>query len=231
MSTEEVRKPRISVIIAAQNEAENIGDVILACRRYADEIVVVDGHSTDDTMGVASRLGCVVLSDHNRGKGDAIRVGIEAAHGDILVFMDADGSHDANDIPRLIDPILKDEADHVAGSRLLGGSSELHGGFDEFFRLAGSSFITAFINWRFGVRLSESQNGFRAIRADVARKLDLRENIASIEQEMIIKTLRRGYRMGEVPAHEYRRRFGSSHIKLWKVSFRFVYTLIKYCYL
>ena len=86
------------------------------------------------------------------------------------VFLDADGSHDPEDIPLLVEPIVEDAADHVTASRLSGGSSELHGGFDEFFRLAGSSFITACINWRFGVRLSDSQNGFRAIRTDGAAR-------------------------------------------------------------
>jgi len=224
-------KPRISVVIAAKNEGPNIGDVIRGCQRHVDEVIVVDGHSTDDTRAVAESLGCRVLSDHDRGKGDAIRTGIQAVTGDIVVFVDADGSHDPDDIPRMIEPIVKGEADHVSGSRLLGGSSEMHGSFDECFRLMGSSFITACINWRFGVRLSESQNGFRAIRTDVARSLGLRENIASIEQEMVIKTVRQGYRMAEIPAHEYRRKHGESHIRLTRVSFRFVYTLVKYLFL
>jgi dolichol-phosphate mannosyltransferase len=224
-------KPRISVVIAAKNEGPNIGDVIRGCQRHVDEVIVVDGHSTDDTRAVAEGLGCRVLSDHDRGKGDAIRTGIQAVTGDIVVFVDADGSHDPDDIPRMIEPIVKGEADHVSGSRLLGGSSEMHGSFDECFRLMGSSFITACINWRFGVRLSESQNGFRAIRTDVARSLGLRENIASIEQEMVIKTVRQGYRMAEIPAHEYRRKHGESHIRLTRVSFRFVYTLVKYLFL
>ena len=85
-----------------------------------------------------------------------------------------------------------DRADHVAASRLRGGSSELHGGFDEFLRLAGSSFITACINWRFNCQLSDSQNGFRAVRTSVLRQLDLRENTTTIEQEMTIKTLQAG---------------------------------------
>jgi len=94
----------------------------------------------------------------------------------------------------------------------------------------GSSFITACINSRFKVRLSESQNGFRAIRTDVLRALDLREDITTIEQEMIMKTLRKGYRMAEVPAHEYVRKAGYSKISLNKVAVRYVYSVIKYLY-
>ena len=146
------------------------------------------------------------------------------------MFLDADGSHDPEDIPLLVEPILADQADHVSGSRLRGGSSELHGGFDEFFRLAGSSFITACINWRFSCRLSESQNGFRAIRTSVLRQLDLRENSTTIEQEMIIKTLRKGFRMAEVPSHEHPRAHGASHIRVWRSAPRYGYSLVKYLF-
>ena len=94
----------------------------------------------------------------------------------------------------------------------------------------GSSFITACINARFNVRLSESQNGFRAIRTEVLRNIGLVENITTIEQEMIIKTLKKGYRMGEVPTHEHKRKAGYSKISVRKVAFRYVYSMIKYLY-
>jgi dolichol-phosphate hexosyltransferase len=188
---------------------------------------VVDGHSSDNTREIAERLGAKVIRDGGKGKGEAIRCAIPSITAEIAVFMDADGSHDPSDIPRLVAPILAGEADHVSGSRLLGGSSELHGGFDECFRLMGSSFITACINWRFKVRLSESQNGFRAIRTEVLRQLDLRENITTIEQEMIIKTLRKGFRMAEVPAHEHSRKAGKSSIRLSRVAFRYVWSVVR----
>jgi len=175
-------------------------------------------------------LGARVIFDHQKGKGEAIRTVIPHLKRDITVFIDADGSHCPDDIPALLKPILENKADHVSGSRLTGGSSELHGGFDECFRLMGSSLITACINHRFRVLLSESQNGFRAIKTEVLRSLDLREDITTIEQEMIIKTLKKGYRMGEVPTHEHRRKAGYSKISLRKVAFRYVYSMIKYLY-
>jgi dolichol-phosphate mannosyltransferase len=141
--------------------------------------------------------------------------------------MDADCSHDPDDIPRLVAPIFEGRADHVSGSRLLGGSSELHGGFDEWARLAGSSFITACINKRYGVRLSDSQNGFRAIKTDVLRRLPLRSRHTTIEQEMIVKTLRLGFSVAEVPTHEYPRRSGKSHISVWRDSPRYLVSLIQ----
>ncbi|VBB43622.1 hypothetical protein TRIP_B300011 [uncultured Desulfatiglans sp.] len=223
--------PEISIAIPALDEAATLAEIIHGCRAYSDDILVIDGHSRDETPAIARGCGARVIFDHRKGKGEAIRTVIPHLRREIAVFVDADGSHDPDDIPALVAPILEGKADHVSGSRLLGGSSELHGGFDECFRLMGSSFITACINHRFGVRLSESQNGFRAIRTDVLRALGLRENITTIEQEMIIKTLKKGYRMDEVPTHEQRRKAGYSKISVKKVAFRYVWSAFKYLYL
>jgi len=223
-------KNKITVLIPALNEETTIGDIITRSKKYSDDIIVVDGHSNDRTGSIAQDLGAKVILDHNKGKGEAIRSAIPHIESKITVLIDADGSHDPDDIPKLVQPILENRADHVSGSRLIGGSSELHGGFDECFRLMGSSLITAFINHRFKVRLSESQNGFRAIKTSVLKSLDLKENITTVEQEMIIKTLKKGFRMAEVPSHEYKRTAGCSKIKLRKVAFRYVYSMLKYLY-
>jgi dolichol-phosphate hexosyltransferase len=223
-------KHKITIVIPTLNEGPTVGEIINGSKPYADEVIVVDGHSQDNTRQVAESLGVKVILDNKKGKGEALRHSINFISGDITVFIDADGSHDPRDIPKLLEPILKGNADHVSGSRLTGGSSELHGGFDECFRLMGSSFITACINWKFKVKLSESQNGFRAIKTDVLKKLDLKENITTIEQEMIMKTLRKGFRMGEAPTHEHTRKMGYSKISLRKVWFRYVYSLIKYLF-
>jgi len=217
----------VTVVIPARQEAPSIGGVIDRTRRYAGEILVIVGRSTDGTGDVAAQSGASVLADTGRGKGSAIRQAIAHVRTPVTVFLDADGSHDPEDIPLLVEPILADEADHVVASRLRGGSSELHGGFDEFLRLAGSSFITACINRRFDCRLSDSQNGFRAIRTSLLRQLDLRERTTTIEQEMTIKTLRRGARIAEVPSHEHPRTHGASHIRLWRDSPRYAWSLVQ----
>jgi dolichol-phosphate mannosyltransferase len=166
--------------------------------------------------------------DNGKGKGDAIRVAIESVSGDVVVVVDADHSHRPSDIPLLVAPILRDEFDHVVGSRARGGSDELTGDIEKFARMTGSSIITLGINYRYNVRLTESQNGFRALKTSVASALDLQEDITTIEQEMTIKTLANGYRLGEVPTHEYARSFGESKIRLSRVSFRYVYSWLKY---
>lgn len=220
----------VSVVIPAKQEARSIEAVIDRSRRYANEILVVAGQCSDGTADVAARSGASVIADAGRGKGRAIRQAIPLIRTPVTVFLDADGSHDPEDIPLLVQPILAGEADHVVASRLRGGSSELHGGFDEFLRLAGSSFITACINWRFKCRLSDSQNGFRAVRTDVLRQLELRENTTTIEQEMTIKTLRQGWRMAEVPSHEHPRAHGASHIRVWHDAPRYGYSLVRYLF-
>jgi dolichol-phosphate mannosyltransferase len=216
-----------TVLIPAKNEAATIVDVVREALRFAAVVLVVDGSSHDGTARAAREAGARVMTDPGRGKGLAIRLAVSHIETDLTVLMDADGSHDPKDIPRLIEPILRGEADHVSASRLLGGSSELHGSFDEWARLAGSSFITACINWRYDVRLSESQNGYRAIRTNVLRQLKLRSRHTTIEQEMIVATLRQGFRMGEVPSHEYPRRAGSSHISVWRDGCSYVFSLIR----
>ncbi len=216
-----------TIIIPTKNEEGNLDSVLNGVKTYADEIIVVDGHSTDRTMEIAKKNGVKFFWDNGKGKGAGVRFAITKASGDILVFIDADGSHDPHDIPLLVDPINKNEFDLVVGSRTRGGSDELHGDFDKFMRMIGSDIITLTINYRWNVRLTDSQNGFRAIRRNVAQQLELRENIFTIEQEMIMKSLKKGYRVCDVPTHEYKRRFGASHIVLWKVWHKYLWCLIR----
>lgn len=222
---------RISVIVPCRNEARNIRPVLEWATPHADELLVIDGHSSDGTRAIAEELGATVLLDSGKGKGDAIRLGIARARGDVLVFIDADGSHDPRDIPALVQPIVEGRADHVSGSRMLGGSDELHATIQQFVRLFGSQIITLSINYSQNVRLTDCQNGFRAIRADVARALALQEDITTIEQEMIIKTVRSGYRMGEVATHEYMRANGESNFRVLDVWPRYVRSWLFYLFL
>jgi len=223
-----VLKDELTIVIPCKNEEKTVRDIITKCQKYSDDIIVIDGHSTDKTREIAESMNARVYLDNKKGKGDGIRVGISKALRNIIVFIDADGSHNPDEIPRLVQPIIDGKADHVTGSRGRGGSDELHGDFGKFMRMIGSDIIVLGINYRFGVRLTDSQNGFRAIKREVAQSLDLKENITTIEQEMIIKTLRKGYRMSEVPSHEYAREYGNSSVKLGKVWFRYIYSWLKY---
>ena len=227
----EGNKQTVSIVVPTKNEEMSIEEVLISLKPYGDEKVIVDGHSTDRTREIAEKLGVKVLLDNGKGKGDAIRVAIEKLDSDIIVFIDADGSHDPKDIPKLLAPILNGEADLVMGSRMTGGSDELYGSIGEATRLFGSVIITLGINYRFGLRLTDYQNGFRAIKTDVARKINLQEDITTIEQEMSIKCLRNGFTVTEVPTHEFKRKFGESRINMGKVWYRYVYSWLKYLFL
>jgi dolichol-phosphate mannosyltransferase len=230
MNTTARTKPteyRVTVCIPARNEEATIADVIHAASRTCEEVLVVDGHSHDRTVEIAESCGARVVQDNKLGKGDAIRVGAQNARYEIVVFMDADGSHDPADVPKLVAPIRRDQADLVIGSRGKGGSDELHGDIEKLMRLVGSDIILIGINMRYKAHLTDSQNGFRAIRRDVMLALDTKENITTIEQEMTMRALKLGYRVDEVPTHEYERKAGNSTIKLKSVWARYLYSWFK----
>lgn len=214
LDSDELPDAAVTAVIPARNEEATVGAVVRECLVYAGKVIVVEGGSTDRTAEVAAAAGALVVRDEGLGKGAALRLAVSRVDTPICVFVDADGSHDPIDIPQLVAPIKSGLADHVTGSRLLGGSDELHGGGDEFLRLAGSAFITYLINRRFDTSLSDSQNGFRAIRTEVFRQLELRSRHTTIELEMIIATLASGFRMSEVPTHERPRAAGFSKISL-----------------
>jgi len=214
--------PRITVVIPAKEESATIAAAVTQARRYAGQVVVVDGQSRDGTAERARLAAAHVVCDDGLGKGQALRIGAERARGEVLVFMDADGSHDPADIPRLAGPVLRGEADLVIGSRMLGGSDELHGTFDNFVRNTGSCLLAVLVNRRWDTRLTDIENGFRAVRKDVMRALGTRERGFVIEQEMVLKCLKAGYRVVEVPSHEYERAAGRSKLPT-RQGWRFVW--------
>ena len=219
--------PTVTVVIPAKNEAGLIGEIVDAVRPYGD-VLVMDGHSTDQTAEIARAHGARVVRDGGRGKGQAMRQSLHETASDIVVFIDADGSHEPSDIPALIKPIADGEADLVIASRGKGGSDELHGTVQQFIRYVGSQIIMLAINYRWKVRLTDSQNGFRAICRDVALALDMRSNLTTIEQEMLMRALRRGYRVTEIASHEYARRWGTSKVVVWKLWWAYVWSFVRH---
>lgn len=205
---------RVAVVICARNEHRTIGQAVEGAKSYAQEVVVMDGHSTDDTALVARDSGATVYSDPGLGKGSAIRKSLRLVSKEVIVFMDADGSHDPTDIPRLALPVLGGETDLCVGSRFAGGSDELSVTPGQLVRTNGNIMLNIAINWRWNQRLTDTLNGFRAIRRHGALAVDLTQDRHTIEQEMVMKMLSHGYGVLNVPAHEWARTHGESHIKV-----------------
>lgn len=219
---------KVTVIVPTLDEEATIGRVLADVRPHADELLVVDGHSTDRTREIAAAMGVPTILDDGRGKGAAIRRGLQAASHPIVVFIDADGSHEPRDIARLVAPIRGDEADLVVGSRMTGGSDELFSDFAQFIRLTGSMIINLAINYRWDVRLSDTQNGFRALVRDMGAGLHLKENGTTIEQEMVMEALAAGHRVINVPSHEYMRQGGESKVIVARVWPRYVANVLRH---
>jgi len=218
---------RTTVVIPSRNEGDTVVSLAGSVRAFCDDVIVVDGRSTDGSPERLRAAGITVVDDRGRGKGDAIRRGLEAAGGDVIVTMDADGSHDPADIRALVAPIERGEADLVIGCRMRGGSDEFAGTWTMFVRLWGNNFLTQLINTRFGTSLTDTQNGFRAVRASAVPRLALREDRHSIELEMCLRALKCGLRVCQVPAHEYARKTGESSLSVVRQTPTFLWCLLR----
>jgi len=217
------------VIIPTKNEVGTLGEIIDEVRQYTENIIIVDGHSDDGTIEISKKKRVKYIFDNQKGKGDALRVGAAHADKDIIVFIDADGSHEISDIPKLVEPIQKGQADLMVGSRIRGGSDELHGTFNKFIRNTGTNFLAVLVTKRWKTEISDIENGFRAIRRDVFNFLNLTSNGFTIEQEMVLRCLKNDFRVMEIPSHEYNRKAGRSKLRTIK-GFKFLLHFFKECF-
>lgn len=222
-----ISKTSVTVIIPTKNEAGGIEKVIKGVRPYCQEILVIDGHSNDQTVALAKKAGARVILDQKMGVGAAKRLGIRRAKGEIIVFFDGDGSHEPKDIPKLVSPIEKNRVDLVIASRIKGGSDEFETTLSGLVRQGGGDLIAAAINFRFKTSFTDTLNGFRAIRRSQVLKLQLRANDFDIEQEMLVKCLKNGGRVLEIASHEYARGWGQAKLPAFSKGWIFIWRLIK----
>lgn len=205
--------PTVTVVIPAKNEARNLEHVFSTIPQWVDEIVLVDGHSVDDTVAVAQKLkpDIHIVRQEGRGKGDALRIGFAAAKGDIIVAMDADGSTDGREIPRFV-VALTTGADFAKGSRFASG-----GGSDDitFSRSLGNRILSGIVNVLFGTRYTDLCYGYNAFWAKHLDKLDLLDCAGfEIETVMNVRAAKAGLAIQEIPSHEHRRLHGMSNLKI-----------------
>jgi glycosyltransferase involved in cell wall biosynthesis len=172
----------VSVVIPAYNEAARIEPVVRSARRFSDEVIVVDDGSVDETAARAEAAGARVVRQRNAGYLAAVKRGLGEARGEVVVTMDADGEHRAEDIPRLAKPVVDGEADLVLGRRpAIARPSE------------------RFLNWLAGFRVpvSDTGTGFRALRRDLAVRLELKGRC--ICGTSVLEPAAMGARITEVP--------------------------------
>lgn len=202
---------RVAVIIPALNEEEAVAHVLADVPRdLVHQVIVVDNGSTDRTGDVARAAGARVVREERRGYGYACAAGVAAAADgfDVLVFMDGDGSDDTSQMQALIEPIERDEADLVLGSRVLGPAAR--GALLPHQRL-GNGLTTALVRLLYGQRITDLPP-FKAIRRPVLTELAMREMTYGWTVEMIVKCARRGHRIIEVPVATRPRIAGQSKV-------------------
>ncbi|MGN6565767.1 MAG: glycosyltransferase, partial [Thermomicrobiales bacterium] len=184
--------------IPAHNEARFIGSVVLSVRRYVDLVLVIDDGSTDATADLAEAAGALVVRHpRNQGKGEAVNTAFREARqrgARALVLIDGDGQHLADDIQPVLAPVLADEADVSVGSRFLAVKSAIPA-----YRKAGQHALTLATNLSSGVRLTDSQSGFRAFSRGAINRLSFRGAGFSVESEMQFLIHEYNLRVAEVP--------------------------------
>ena len=216
--------PSVTVIIPTYNEGQNIGAVVAAVRAVGPDfqILVIDDGSSDDTAEVARAAGAEVYRHpYNIGNGAAIKSGIRNAAGKILVFMDGDGQHDPNDIPRLLEHLPA--YDLVVGARSFKDQASLG-------RALGNAVYNRFAGYVAKFPIQDLTSGFRAVKASVARSLiHLLPNTYSYPTTMTLAVLRSGLSLRYVPIRTRKRQAGKSSISLFKDGVRFFMIITRIC--
>lgn len=216
---------RVSVVIPAKNEARNIGWVLERIPDDVDEVVLVDGRSTDGTVEVARRIrpDVVVVHDDEPGKGAALRAGFRAATGRYVAMIDADGSMDPGEIPAMIE-MLDGGLDLVKGSRFAagGGTADM-----SILRSAGNRALLELANVMFGARHTDLCYGYAAFRREQILALDLDAVGFEIETQLFLRATRQGLRVAEFPSFEAPRRFGTSNLNTFRDGWRVLQTIFR----
>ena len=215
--------PVVSVVIPTLNEASNVGWVLARLPAVVDEVVVVDGHSTDGTVSVARavRPDAVIVAAQRRGKGAALQAGFAAARGTFIVMLDADCSMDPTEIDRFVAQ-LRRGVDLVKGSRFMSGAGTAD---ITPLRRWGNGALLGLVNHLYGVRFTDLCYGFIAFRRAALDTLDIDAVGFEVEAQITVHAMCAGMRIEEVPSYEHVRHDGVSKLRPWRDGTRVLWTI------
>lgn len=221
----------VSVIIPVFNEEHTIGNIIARTRDTMNklgvpyEVLIIDNGSIDKSLEISKNEGAETFKEPNRGKGHAIRAGFQRAKGNIIVTLDSDGSHRPEEIPIVLESIIDGRADLSIGSRFCNSSL----GLRRIPRInkVGNRIFNRLIGFLIGVRVSDSQSGFRAVKSSVVAELNLNSHGYEVESEMLIKAWKKGARIAEIPISFDQRTVGKSRLDPIEDGIRILYSIIK----
>lgn len=217
--------PRISVVIPARNEALNLSHVLPAIPPIVNEVILVDGHSTDNTIEIAQQLlpDIHIIKQVGRGKGDALRLGFAACTGDIIVTLDADGSTDPREIPCFVAPLILGR-DFAKGSRFVKGG----GSYDiTFFRRLGNACLNALVNVLFLAGFSDLCYGYNAFWRYCLDEVIVDCDGFEVEAMINLRMHKANFSIIEVASFEYSRIHGTSNLHVLRDGWRVLTTILK----
>jgi len=226
----EGQEPFVSVVIPVFNEEDTIENVVNRTKKTLEqlgvshEILVVDDGSVDRSAYIAEKLKVSVLRNPHMGKGFALRSGFSRAKGRWVVTLDADGSHHPEEIPHILKYIIKNGADFVVGSRFM--NSEDNKKKIPKINRVGNKMFNGLIGHLMGIHISDSQSGFRAIKASLIKRMKLKSHGYEVESEMLVKALKMGATVAETPISFVQRTVGKSKLDPIRDGLRILYAII-----
>jgi len=218
----------LSVVIPVFNEEPTIGDVIARLKETIQkiglkyELIVVDDCSADRSLEISRNHSVRVYSlKKHMGKGYVLRVGFAKAKGEIIATIDSDGSHRPEELPLLLTPVLRDQADFVIGSRFLNKKPASA----KKLNVLGVRLFNVVIKVLTRTKFSDSQSGYRVMKSEVLKASRLVSGGYEIESEMLVKTTRKGFRVKEVPISFEQRTYGRSRLDPMTDGFRILLSI------